>query len=449
MCKATWEVKRDSYRVSIVCQQKRGKRFPKTRGRNPMKNNIPDSKKVQQQIEQYTHRITEGLNKRKKKFIGQVLFGIQAARDIKLSNIARSLKEDIRLIKTENRLSRQLQSEDLTQRINSVLIADSQWRIKDDTVLALDLSDVHKPFAKKMEGLAKVWDGSKGEPADGYWLCEVIAAQVDKEALVPLYSELYSHKVAGFESENEQILKAIRMVSAKTKGRGIWAMDRGCDRHILVEELGRLKQSFVIRLRGDRHFTDPYGHERKIPNLVRSIKYTEHYQISIDREGCQENVRVQLGTKENLFIEGVEVRLIVIKGFGREPMLLMSNVDKSARQILEIYLTRWKCEEAFRFLKHEYHLEDVRVRRYQSIRNTVALLHAVFYFVSVCLGQRLRMSILLRKIIERSKRFFEVPVFKHYAVADGIYRLLFNMRWEEHEPNIDKEQSKQLSFGFG
>jgi hypothetical protein len=143
------------------------------------------------------------------------------------------------------------------------------------------------------------------------------------------------------------------------------------------------------------------------------------------------------------------VSLVVIKGYGREPMLLMTNVNKRAKEILEIYLTRWKCEEAFRFLKHEYHLEDVRVRRYKSIRNTVALLHAVFYFVSVYLGQRLRMNILLRKIIERAKRFFEVPVFKHYAVADGIYRLLFNMRWEERGLNNELECSKQLSLGFG
>jgi hypothetical protein len=340
-------------------------------------------------------------------------------------------------------------AEELTGQINEILITDSQWRIKEDTVLALDLSDIHKPFAKKMEGLTQVWDGSKGQVANGYWLCEVIAAQVDKEGLVPLYSELYSHTVDGFESENEQIFKAVRMISTKTNGRGVWTMDRGCDRRVIVDELDRLNQKFVIRSKGNRYFTDKHGRERKVPNLVKSVKYTEHYRVSIDREGYKEDVEVQLGTKEELFVDGVEVSLVVIKGFGREPMLLMTNVQKSAKEILEIYLTRWKCEEAFRFLKHEYHLEDVRVRRYKSIRNTVALLHAVFYFVSVYLGQRLRMNILLRKIIERAKRFFEVPVFKHYAVADGIYRLLFNMRWEERGLNYEPESSKQLSLGFG
>jgi hypothetical protein len=316
-------------------------------------------------------------------------------------------------------------------------------------VLALDLSDVHKAYAKKMDHLAKVWDGSKGEPGTGYWLVEVIGADVEGEYLVPLYSELYSHKAEGFESENEQILTAVRTVNGQTKGKGIWAMDRGCDRGILVDELTELRQRFVIRVKGNRNFLDEHGRERTIQSLVRSVRFDESYKVSVDREGSKEDIKVDLGTRKKVFLDGIELRVVVVKGFGREPMVLMTNVDKSAREILEIYLTRWKCEESFRFLKQEYHLEDVRVRRYQSIRNTVALLHAVFYFVSVHLGYRLRMSILLRKVIEKAKRFFEVPVFKHYAVADGIYRLLFNVRWEDRSQEIGRHVDGQLELGFG
>ena len=138
--------------------------------------------------------------------------------------------------------------------------------------------------------------------------------------------------------------------------------------------------------------------------------------------------------------------MVVVKGFSEEPMLLITNVDKTAQEILEIYLTRWKCEESFRFLKHEYHLEDVRVRRYTGLRNTVALIHAVFYFLSVYLARRLRMNILLHKIIEKAKRFFEIPSFKHYAVADGIFRLLFNLKWNPEDEEKEPEKTKQLLF---
>lgn len=36
--------------------------------------------------------------------------------------------------------------------------------------------------------------------------------------------------------------------------------------------------------------------------------------------------------------------------------------------------------------------------------------------------------ILLKKVYERAKRFFEIPDFKHYAIADGIYRILLGYR---------------------
>lgn len=65
---------------------------------------------------------------------------------------------------------------------------------------------------------------------------------------------------------------------------------------------------------------------------------------------------------------------------------------------------------------------------YTGLRNMVALVQAVFYFVSVELGKKLKLNILLKKVLEKSKRFFEIPDFKQYAIADGIHRILFSYR---------------------
>jgi len=413
-----------------------------------MKDNTTISKKVQHQIARFSYRVTKGLTKPKRKFISQVLYGIQASRDIKLSNIARSLGEDIELLQTEKRLSRHMMSKDLTDNINNTLIEESRWKIREDTVLALDLSDINKPFAKKMDYLADVWDGSRGKIASGYWICEVVAAGVKEENPIPLYSELYSHKANGFESENNQILKAIRAVSIHTQRRGIWTMDRGADRKILVGELDKMRLRFVIRAKSNRLIKDHRGRARNISDILKTMKYKESYTITIDREGYTENIEVRLAKRDNLTIENAKVSLVAIKGFGQEVMLLITNVDKSPKEILEIYLTRWKCEESFRFLKHEYHLEDVRVRRYTALRNTIVLIHAVFYFLSVYLGRRLKMKILLNKILERAKRFFQIPVFKHYAIADGIFRLLFNLKWSPKNIEEESFDKRQLTFGF-
>lgn len=403
--------------------------------------------KVQGQIRRFSNKISKGLSKPKRKFIGQVLFGIQASRDTKLSNISRGLNEEIKLIKTEQRLSRHMMSKDLTESINKTLIEDGMLRIKKDTVLAFDLSDVQKPFAKKMENLAKVWDGSEGKVGQGYWLSEVVGADVNEEHIIPLYSELYSQEAKDFESENEQILKAIRTVNEQAKGKGIWAIDRGGDRRILVREFDKMGIRFVIRARGDRHVKTSRGKEKKVVEIANRVKCKTRYKIKIDKEGYQEEKEIQLGVRCGLKMEGVKIRLVVVRGFGKKPLMLITNVEKTEKEILDIYLTRWKCEESFRFLKQEYHLEDVRTRTYTALRNMIVLVHAVFYFLSVYLGRRLRMNILIDKIIAKAKRFFEVPVFKHYAIADGIYRILFNRKWDTSKIQ-DPQDDTQLSFGF-
>jgi hypothetical protein len=48
--------------------------------------------------------------------------------------------------------------------------------VQDDTPIILDLSDIAKPLARKMDYLATVRDGSTGELVNGYWLVELYAS---------------------------------------------------------------------------------------------------------------------------------------------------------------------------------------------------------------------------------------------------------------------------------
>jgi hypothetical protein len=73
------------------------------------------------------------------------------------------------------------------------------------TLLILDISDIAKPYAEKMEYLARVRDGSTGDIADGYWLCQVIAVENEDTAIVPLYSALYSQAAPDFVSEGARL----------------------------------------------------------------------------------------------------------------------------------------------------------------------------------------------------------------------------------------------------
>ena len=112
--------------------------------------------KIKSQITHFARRISTDFKRPMKRFMVQMLYGIQASKDVKLSNVARSLNEEIALIKTENRLSRHMGEEELTESINEQLIEEGAKRIQEDTVIALDISDIDKPYAKKMEHLALV-----------------------------------------------------------------------------------------------------------------------------------------------------------------------------------------------------------------------------------------------------------------------------------------------------
>ena len=85
--------------------------------------------------------------------IKEILYGIQATKDVKFSNISRSLREEIALIKTEDQLSRNLDDIDFTRRINEELCRLGDGKVLEEMVIAIDVEDVQKLYAKKMEYL--------------------------------------------------------------------------------------------------------------------------------------------------------------------------------------------------------------------------------------------------------------------------------------------------------
>lgn len=410
--------------------------------------------KIKWQISRFTSRLCEGLDKVTRRFVGEMLYGIQAAKDVKVSEVARSLNEPIRLIKTENRLCRNLAHADLTGPINRWTCWEGAGEVDDDTVLAIDLGDVRKPCAKKMEYLGGIHDGSTGEIGRGYWLCEVIAAHPYGERIVPLYGELYAQKAEGFVSENEQILKAIHAVSAAVDKKGIFAIDIGGDRRKIIIPLIDKGLRFVIRQSGERHILLPSGKRCLVRRAVQWCRTTSERIIEVEREGYRGKKHLRLGVLSVRLPERPQVPLwlVVIRGLAPHPILLLTNVPPSqdrahAAWIADVYLTRWKCEEAYRFLKQGYNLEDVRVRSYTALRNTYALVHAILYFVSVIIGAKAKMNLIFKKVCEKAKRFYEVATFYQYAVADGIHRLLFASRTGPRIPPQPKPTG-QLVLAF-
>ena len=91
---------------------------------------------------------------------------------MRLSEIARSLEENISIKKIIERLGRQLQRGGLREQVRENLLQLAAGRIDSQTLLLVDPTDINKPYAKKMQYLAPVRDGSEGRIQDGYWCCQ-------------------------------------------------------------------------------------------------------------------------------------------------------------------------------------------------------------------------------------------------------------------------------------
>ncbi|MEK6726048.1 MAG: hypothetical protein AABY54_05805 [Deltaproteobacteria bacterium] len=70
------------------------------------------------------------------------------------------------------------------------------------------------------------------------------------------------------------------------------------------------------------------------------------------------------------------------------------------------------------------------------------------------MGQNIKLKLIIERILIVSKRFFGVPSFFNYAIADGIYNLLYPDKTALKGPKTKNQKPKtvddfQLSISFG
>jgi hypothetical protein len=389
------------------------------------------AQKLREQIVRFSGELSAGLPKVRRRFVAEMIFGIQARGSVRLTEVGRALAEKISLKKTEERLSRQLGRTNLDREIQRRLIEHAAPRIEDDTLLVLDLSDVTKKYAEKMEYLARVRDGSEKELGWGYWTLNIVGANTKGTKIVPLYGRLFSQAVAGHRSENEEIREAVREVAEGVRKRGIWVMDRGGDRDYLFNYLLHSKLRFLVRVRGDRGLRTAQGIEPAV-DLARGCPVLFYETVVKEEAGQERLVRLACGMRKvRLPGRGEELILVVVKGFGEEPLMILTNLPvrrsrKSIWHVITSYITRWRIEDVIRFIKQSYRLEDIRCLTYRRLQALMVLVMAAAYFAAVYLGLRMKLRVLAGHVLRASKRVFGIPDFRLYALADGIRQFLYS-----------------------
>ena len=412
------------------------------------------AQRVRDQLERFSGIVSPGFSKPRAKFVAQMLYGLQAQQDVKLSSIARALGEDIHLKKTEERLSHHLAVPGLAQAINEQIVAQAAARVKPDTLIVVDPTDVRKTHARRMPYLARVRDGSTGEVAPGYWACIAVACEAGRRRMTPLQMRLWSAEAPDFESENTQLLQIIDTIRTATGNRGVYVIDRGGDRVKLFSPMLARGLRFIVRLVGDRHLlyrNHPMSAEAIAADCPTS--YTESL-IRQDAQG-EHRVLVHYGCRPvHLPDHPQPLYLVVVRGLGQAPLMLLTNVAlhrarKSLWFVVQGYLSRWLVEETIRFIKQSYHLEDLRVLHYERLRNLVALVLAAAYFAAVWLGESLKLAVMTTRVTQVAKRLFGVPDFHYYALADGLAVLFSRLgHCRRPSPAPPSPENAQLAFSF-
>jgi hypothetical protein len=408
--------------------------------------------RIEEQIRGFSGILSMGLGKVQSRFVGQMIYGIQTRQSTRLSQIARSLKEKTSLKKVIERLSRNLGHEGLGSHVVDAVAREGSSRLGSDTLLVVDISEIVKPYGKKMEYLADVRDASHKRIRKGYWTLNVIGCECGEHEITPLWLSLWSQNATGFQSENMEILHAVDGVRRHTGDKGVWVMDRGGDRRTLLIPLLERQARFLIRMQGDRHVVFR-GQRRTVADVATGC-LTPYIDVIIKEEKGQEvPYRLEYGFRK-VKLPGRDERLclIVVKGLGKEPLMLLTNMAVRKKRTLlwwfvQSYLTRWRIEDTIRFFKQSYDLEDIRVLRYRRLQNMMAMVLGAAYFASAYLGVRAKLRVMTGHVLQAAQRIFGIPDFRYYAIADGISEIL--RRWGKGlrpRPLPDRLPGQQLLF---
>ncbi len=387
--------------------------------------------RAKEQLTKFLGKVFTHFHKPTQRFIGEMLYGIQASGDTKLSSVVRAIDDDIKPIMTEKRLSRNLDDEKLESLISDAILNEGVRHVKKDTLILVDPTEIKKEYGFRMEHISCVRDASRSSKegkdvlVNGYHGCMAVACQNGGRKTIPLALKLWSSRIPEYKSENDEVIKIIDSIMAATNRKGILVYDRGGDRPPFYEHFIKTGYDFIIRM-NRKILISWRGHwSNEILASQCNMKFN-HY-IDFDSHGKECRVQLQFGSMPVRlpFLPDNELTMVVVKGFGKSPMMLLTSLPvvnsfESVWQVVNGYISRWRIEETIRFVKQSYGFENLRVMTYTRIKNMASLVLATTYFSTAWIGRTIKKSILAEHLKEMSKRLDEKPGITTYALADGI-----------------------------
>ena len=390
-----------------------------------MNNFTTNTYEMKREILNFSEKIAKKLSKSEKKFIQDIEYGIAASGSCLISDISRSLNEDIKLKNTIERLCDNLNSFDDTETLYNNYIEEIGDIYGKEPVVLFDDSDISKVYGKKFEDLDDVIDASSQDKkvTKGYHVCEAKILTEKENQLISVYSQIYSCKSKDFKSMNDYTFKSIEAAKKVLNRKFIGVFDRGYDDNKIIDYMD--DNYFVIRMNDRRVFLfkgkkkNVYEEAKKRKGKIRMTLWfddNEEYEVYISH------------TKVTLPHNGKDYELVFCYGLSEErPLILLTNRKIHSKddviKVVRLYFSRWRIEEYFRAKKQEYKFENIRLRTLKGINNLNLFLTIHLGHINK-LAEEINRKLLSIKIIEASKSIRNKVIIWMSQFARGIKKIL-------------------------
>lgn len=408
----------------------------------------PDVDLVRNKARALASELSAGLGKVHSRFVADMLTGLLLSGSVRLSKIARALREPIPEHSTHKRLSRNLGNAEVGRVVAGNLLQAAAKLVNADAALVVDSFEVVKPYAKRMQYLAPAMADGEDSRAKGYHVCEIVSwdmrggpmptfAQAARDqppdpsehphrvsawndvVFTPVAQTLWSAQAPGSLSRTDEIVRLIRSVSRACDGRGVFNVSAVADADLPLALAGE-SCNYIVRVAPEQ----PLLHRRR-PSDAASIgkACNKPYATTIykTQDDHEESVFLQFGATP-----------VALPTQNERPLWLLtieSGLSTQAEQPTSYLLTNqpmrrnravlWRLVLSFlqyghavrtnRAIKHRFDFDDVRVLSYERLRNLATLVQAAAYVEALWPG------------IELKERIFLEPQSKAPAFRVGPY----------------------------
>lgn len=418
---------------------------------------------IKRQIDRFVQKNMLELSKPGRKFVFDMLFGVLKGSDSKITNVGRALHERCDLKHTIKRLYNHLSNEDYTELIDKVMFNTYKREVNNSTVFALDFSDITKPYAEKMEYLTTVRDGDKGTFGLGYNNIVLTATELGENDPTVLANKVFSKSATPDKKSTDIALKILDDIVQLYGTKGIYTQDRYFDNKRFYNHFHSKGLSFVTRAKINRKLLKVNSNGVVIPGKVSIVDLAKRCRTPhtsfIERweNGNWKRVKkVRVGARK-VFLPCINqiITLVVVKGYGKMPMMLLTNINVDPKrisevlQIYDIYRSRWKTEEWIRFVKCEYHLEDIRTLNWQSLNNMVSFVNLATSFIMVQIGLSSRLMTTKMHLLRSGKPVFvEKAKMILHMVVYGLREILKTISAEYRKLKIVINNDIQMELAL-